>query len=123
MRYNIEIVRPSKMSVSFTTFIWKINLVNKLDQTNSEEFELFILTIIRGGVRKILFDFDELRYIDSAGLGKIINITKNIRALKGNITITRCAPNIMDILKLVKLEKFIKIFGSNEEGINYLKLA
>lgn len=123
MKINIEIIKPSKASVDETTFICKISLINKLDQENSAELEYLTTILIKGGLRKILFDMDELRYIDSSGIGRIINLTKNIRTLKGNVTIARCSSNIQDVFKLVQIEKFIKIFISNEEAINYLKLT
>jgi len=123
MRFNIEIIKPVKASVDTRTFICKVNVINKLDQDNCEEFEFILTTLTKGGLGKLMFDLDELRYIDSSGIGKMINITKNMRALKGNVAVTRCSPNVMEVFTLVHLEKFIKIFNSNEEGISYLKLT
>ena len=64
---------------------------------------------------------DELRYVDSSGIGKIINTTKHIRSVKGNLTVARCAPNVKEVFDLVHLEKFLEIFNSIEEAINFLK--
>ena len=123
MKINIDIIKPSKASVDARTFVFKIGLLNKLDQNNCEELEMILMILIAGGARRILFDLDELRYIDSSGIGKIINITKLLRTQEGNVVISRCSPNITEILQLVHMEKFIKIFSSNEEGISYLKLT
>lgn len=123
MRFNIEIIRPSKASVEPKSFICKVNLINKLDQDSCEEFEFLIMTLIKGGLRKILYDIDELRYVDSSGIGKMINITKQLRSLQGNAAIARISTNVMEVFKLVHLEKFINIFTSNEEAISYLKLS
>jgi len=101
--------------------ILKIVPYQKIDQTNANIFADILLTLIKGGVRKMVIDFSEINYIDSSGIGKIINITKVIRKLGGNVTITRCNEKIMEILSLVKLDTFIKFFASNEEGINYLQ--
>ena len=123
MKFNIEIIRPSKANTDPKSFICKVNLINKLDQDNCDEFEFIIMTLIKGGLRKMLYDIDELRYVDSSGIGKMINITKQMRSLEGNAAIARTAPNVMEVFKLVHLEKFINIFTSNEEAISYLKLS
>jgi anti-sigma B factor antagonist len=123
MKFGIEIIKPSKVSVDQKTFMCKINIINRLDQETSAEFDFISNTLIRGGLTRLLIDLDELRYIDSSGIGKMINLTKSIRAMKGNIAIARCTASVQEIFKLVQLEKFIKIFNSNDEAINYLKLS
>jgi len=123
MKFNIEIIKPSKASVDPKSFICKVNPINKLDQENGAEFEFLLMTLIKGGLRKILLDLDELRYVDSSGIGKIINITKHVRTIEGNVAAARCSPNVLEIFELVHLEKFIRIFNSNEEAISYLKLS
>ncbi len=123
MKFNIEILRPSKASVDPKSFICKISFINKLDQGSCDEFEFLLMTLVQGGLKKVLYDMDELRYVDSSGIGKIINTTKHIRTIEGNVAIARCAPNVMEVFKLVHMEKFINIFGSNEEAISYLKLS
>ena len=123
MRFNLEIIKSSKATVDQKTFICKVSLINKLDQENCSEFEFMMMTLIKGGLKRVLIDIDELRYVDSSGIGKIINLTKNIRSLKGNLAISRCSANIQEVFRLVQIEKFIKIFNSNDEAINYLKLT
>ncbi len=124
MLFDIEIIKPNpNVQADYNTLIFKIGLKNRFDHSVAEQVELFAFTLIRAGVKKIVFDFAELRYIDSAGIGKIINITKILRQQKGNVAISRVTDEILQILKLVKLDTFIKIFLSNEEAINFLKLS
>ncbi len=101
--------------------IFQISLSEKLDQFNMNTFEILMLTLIKGGVRKIVFNMKNLKYIDSSGIGKMINIAKIIRKTGGNLTITQCNEKIYEIFKLVKLDTFIKFFLTNEEGANYLQ--
>lgn len=121
MQIDIELLKIEEDATEIRDFICRLGLTAKLDQTNTTHFELLVLTLIQGGIRKILLDMDELKYIDSSGIGKIINITKYLRKVKGNITITSCSPQVDKTLKLVKLDNFISFFTSNDEGFNYLK--
>jgi anti-anti-sigma factor len=121
MKLDIEIIKTDPASIDTAGSICKIGLYNELDRKMDNDFEFIITSLVNNGIRKILFDMENLRYIDSSGIGKVINITKLIRKLNGNCTITRCSPQIMEILVLIKLENFIKIFPSMEEGINFLR--
>ncbi|MDD5066094.1 MAG: STAS domain-containing protein [bacterium] len=121
MKLDIEIIKPDAGTSDLNNYICKICLFNELDRKSDNDFEFIITALINGGIRKILFDLENLRYVDSSGIGKIISTTKLIRKLNGNVTITRCSTQIMEILVLIKLENFIKIFPSAEEGMNFLK--
>lgn len=121
MKLDIEIVKPDPASTDPGSYICRISLFNELDRKQDNDFEFLVTSLVNNGIRKILFDMENLRYVDSSGIGKIINITKLIRKLNGNVTITRCSPQITEILVLIKLENFIKIFPSVEEGLNFLR--
>lgn len=122
MKINFELINK-KDSKDNKEIICKIGLFNKLDNDNANQFEKFFEILVKGGINRLLFDLNELRYIDSTGIGRLIKITKNIRKLKGDVAITRCSAHILEIFKLVRLEKFIKIFNSNEEGLNFLNFT
>ncbi len=124
MQFDIEIIKPNLQTpVNYKTIIFKIAPQNKIDQSITEQFEIFFYTLIRAGVKRFLLDLNGLKYIDSSGIGKIINITKVLRKQGGNITIARVPQEIMQVFKLVKLDTFIKIFISVEEAVNFLKLV
>ena len=122
MKIDIEMRKSTEEATDIKNYICKVGLTAILDQKNTQHFETFILTLINGGLRKLLLDLSELKHIDSSGIGKIINISKCIRKMKGNITITKCNPDVNKTLKLVKLGNFVSIFASNDEGFNYLAL-
>lgn len=120
MKINIEILKSSDASTNPHTYICKIGLSNKLDHSNALHLENALLFMIQGGMKKLMLDLTDLKYIDSTGIGKLIKITKTLRKTKGDVCITKCTSHIVEIFKLVRLEKFIKIFNSNEEGLNFL---
>lgn len=120
MKIDIEILKSSDAVAKPHTFICKIGLSNKLDHSNAPHLENALLFMIQGGMRKLMLDLTDLKYIDSTGIGRLIKIIKTLRKTKGDVCITKCNSHIVEIFKLVRLEKFIKIFSSNEEGLNFL---
>lgn len=119
MKIDIEFINSTEVQNK----IVKCLLLDKIDINSSNTLEMLILYLAQAGIRKFILDFKEVTYIDSSGIGKIINITKVLRKQKGEISITRVSQDIMNIFNLIKLGSFIKIFPTNEEAINYLKLV
>ncbi|MBU1075767.1 MAG: STAS domain-containing protein [Spirochaetes bacterium] len=121
MKIDLEIIKTIEKSSKIHSGICKICIYNKLDRDNAIELGTILQTLIQGGITKIVFDLGELKYVDSTGIGRIITITKYLRKIKGDVTITRCSPHLMEVFRLVRLENFIKIFDSYEQGLNYIK--
>ena len=74
--------------------------------------------LIMGGALKIVVNLQNLTTIDSTGIGVLINYAKLIRKNKGDIVLCNVTSDIYQILKVISLEKFIKIYVTEVEGIN-----
>lgn len=117
MKVSVETIASSKSG----GLICKIDLKGTLDNNNIQEFDFIINALIEGGMKKIILDIDDLQYIDSTGIGAFIRITKRLRQLNGEVAITRYTSQILNIVKPIKMENFIKFFPNIKEGINYLE--
>ena len=87
MNMIIEIIKISPVStdrIDYSTIIFKAVLPSKVDVDNSKDLWFYLNTIITGGALKIFLDMKKLDYIDSAGIGVIINAAKMIRLKKGD---------------------------------------
>jgi anti-anti-sigma factor len=117
----MDIIKISPVStdrIDYSTLIFKAELPQKVDVDNSKDLWLFFSTIINGGALKIYLDLKKLDYIDSAGIGVIINAAKMIRLKKGDIVIANISDDIRSIFKVISLENFIKIYNSEVEALN-----
>lgn len=125
MTINATLLRTSMRqdeTTDFNTIIYKIKSDSKIDIDNSEELFTFLKTIVAGGVIKVLFDLQGVHYIDSSGIGVLINIAKIIRSNKGDIALLNVSTDLESIFKLVKLQRFISIFPNEEDAVNFFKL-
>ncbi|MCP4137020.1 MAG: STAS domain-containing protein [bacterium] len=120
MKFIVEIIKPTRSSKEFDKYIFKISPENNLDSNNIDEFEFILVSTIEGGVKKIIIDIEELNYIDSYAIGKLINITKKIRQVGGELAITRYSSSIYNIVRIINMEKYIKFFPTNDEGVEFL---
>ncbi len=119
MKFNIEAI-SSTVADSDKNMILKIELKGNLDNKFVDKFDFLLSSLINGGVRKIIFDIEELLYVDSIGIGKIIEIIKILRKAGGEAVITRYNSNILNIVEPIEMDNFVKFLPGVEEGVNLL---
>lgn len=65
------------------------------------------------GERKFVIDFSRTGYIDSAGLGVLISISKQVRTQGGDLVLTNLNEDLRSLFQLTKLDT---LFGIVEPG-------
>ncbi len=103
-------------------WVFTVTLKGRIDQENNSPFNGIINILIKGGARYIIFDFLDLQYIDSTGLGTVINAAKKVRQMEGKIAIVAMNPTLMQVFELVNLSSFIPIFKSINEAANTIRV-
>lgn len=59
--------------------------------------------------RKTIFDFDQVTFMDSAGIGMIIGRYKRVKMLGGKIEMIHVKPTVKKIFDMCGISKLIKI--------------
>ena len=67
--------------------------------------------IIEKGPEEVLLDLKGLKSITSSGIGKIVLLYKELQKKKGVLKIEGVNGTIMEIFKIVKLDKLVEIHG------------
>ena len=69
----------------------------------------------------VIVDLTKIQYIDTSGIGFIAN-TKNMLKSNGSELVITCDnENILDIMRIIKLNSFVKIFSTLEAAEEYMK--
>ena len=66
-------------------------------------------------IQSIIFVFTEVSFMDSSGIGMLLNRYKQVKRLGGNLYLTGCSKGILRIIKLSGLEKIVKITHSIDD--------
>ena len=90
-----------------------LNIGEQLVIRGRQEFRDVVLQELEKGERKFVVDFARTGYIDSAGLGVLISISKQIRAEGGELTLTNLNDDLRSLFHLTKLDT---LFGIIEPG-------
>jgi anti-sigma B factor antagonist len=120
MNIEFDVIKVSHVSadkIDYTTLIFKVTLPQKVDIDNSKDLWIYLKTLVTGGAQKIFIDLQKVNYIDSSGIGILINTAKLLRKQKGDIVMANVSDDIKSIFKVIKLEDFISIYNSEVEAV------
>ncbi len=124
MGFEIEILNLSfinKENIDYETIIFYLTYPEKIDIETSRQLWVFLSTLINGGARKIIVDLKKVTQIDSGGISTLISATKNIRKNNGDLVLTHLQDSILNILDVVRVGSFIKIFNTDVDAVQYFR--
>jgi anti-sigma B factor antagonist len=98
-----------------------INAAGVFDADGSSSFMYILMALINGGVTRVIVDMNDLEFIDSLGIGTLINAAKQIRKKNGDLVLARVPDKIEKILQPVNIQRFIKMYATEQDAIHHLK--
>lgn len=102
--------------------IFIIKIANLLDTDRTRDAWDILKIFINGGVKYILIDMENLDFIDSLGISLLINTAKLIRSNHGDLGLVNVSQKIDNILNPIYIQRFMKIFTTPEESIQYFRM-
>ncbi|MDK2801039.1 MAG: hypothetical protein PWP27_1132 [Clostridiales bacterium] len=108
------------MQISFQitnrTLIAKIE--GELDHHTSIEIrEKIDREINRNQIKNLIFDFENLNFMDSSGIGVIIGRYKYIQKLNGKVSIANLNLHVQRIITVSGLHKIVPIFDNVQDAL------
>ena len=67
--------------------------------------------------RKLLLNFDNVEYMSSAALGKLITLHKKLVGLGGKLVLCSIDPQIREVFEITNLHKVFTIRGDEQEAL------
>ncbi|MBQ7528799.1 STAS domain-containing protein [bacterium] len=95
-----------------------VSLSGEIDVYTSPKVKETINALIEGGSYNLIINLEQVRYIDSTGLGVLIGALKKVREHEGNIYLVCVDQQIKKVFTITGLVKIFKIFENNEEAIS-----
>lgn len=91
-----------------------------LDKSEAEELITVVEEKIKAGINKILMNFREIEYINSAGLSVLITILTQSRNNYGELLLCNVPDKISKLLVTSKLHNIFNVVYSEDEAIKAL---
>ncbi len=91
-----------------------------LDKSEAEELLAEVLKKIKAGSNKILMNFHEMEYMNSAGLSVLITLLTQSRNNYGELLLCKVPEKISKLLVTSKLHNIFNVVDSEDEAIKAL---
>ena len=92
-------------------------LSGRLAAGGDEQLREAINTLLASGRTKILVDFGEVTYMDSAGIGELVSSYRTTKRFGGALKILKPGKRIEDSLELTQLLPIFEIFEDEDAAI------
>lgn len=93
-----------------------------LDAFSEATFRKVVGKCIDDGPPHIVLDLSKIDFVDSSGLGALVQLVKKAQEAKGSLQIVT-NPRVTQTVKLVRLEKFLSLQPSVEEALEKVKAS
>lgn len=80
-----------------------------------------IYTLVKDGLKNVIFDMSGLNYTNSAGLGTLISALTTMRKIGGDLRLAGLTENVSHLFSITQLMKVFNIYGSVEEASDSYK--
>lgn len=111
---NLEQERGLNMKKIIDRQTLHLYIEGELDMKNANDLKKLIdLEIDKKGIRTITLHMQDLKFIDSSGLGVILGRYKKLLPLGGKVQITNVPPHLYKIMELSGLPKIIEFTADN----------
>jgi anti-sigma B factor antagonist len=89
---------------------------NHLDALNAQEFTDQYSAIVAGST-SVAINMTNVQFVDSSGLGAILNLVRDIHEQRGKIAIFGSQPSVKVLFRLVRLSNLVTILDSRDQAI------
>ncbi|MCU0820998.1 MAG: STAS domain-containing protein [Spirochaetes bacterium] len=94
-----------------------IQVAGEVDLYNVSELKKALFSITDGSCRSVVVDMKNVNYMDSSGIGALVAGQKKMRAHNGTFALMNIHEDVLNILKLATLDRFFRIYESEDEII------
>lgn len=93
-----------------------------LDAFSEPTFRKVLGSKVDEGPKNIILDLSQIDFVDSSGLGALVQLAKQAQTAEGTLQIVTNA-RVTQTVKLVRLEKFLALQTSVDAALENLKPA
>lgn len=93
-----------------------------LTSHNSSDLKSEIAILVAEGYTSILLNLSELEFMDSSGLGALLNTDRTARENNGILVIYGLNENNSNLIRIAKLDKVLLLAPTQKEGLDLLIL-
>jgi len=100
-----------------------VELQEEIDLFHANKLKLYFNKIFESSHSKIILNFQDVTYIDSSGIGALLNIYKETKKRNINMFFVNIHGSVKKVIELTKLDDYFPIVRSEDEAMEKLQGA
>jgi len=81
----------------------------RIDAHNSSDLKDYLLHMIEKGAVNIVVQLEQVKFVDSSGLGALLSGFKHAEAKSGNLALCNIQPQVLSMFELTRLNRVFEI--------------
>ena len=94
-----------------------ISVSGEVDLYNVSELKKALFSVTDGTYSSVVVDLKDVNYMDSSGIGALVAGQKKMRAHNGKFALINIHDDVLNILKLATLDRFLTIYEDENDLI------
>lgn len=94
-----------------------VALAGNLDLSVQKKLQAELSQIFKENELDTILDFSEVVFIDSACLGVLVSLVKELRQKKGDIKLVKLTDDVKSIFQITRLDKIFHIYDVMQEAV------
>ncbi len=95
-------------------------LNGSIDPASIDDFDSIFDELLSAGTKRIIMDLEKLKYINSTGMGIMVQYCDQLAEDGGGLVLMRVQPKITLVLEMLGLQEFFPIVAAEEEAVSAL---
>ncbi|MGR9051658.1 MAG: STAS domain-containing protein [Gammaproteobacteria bacterium] len=88
----------------------------RIDAHNSSDLKQYIVEMIEGGEVNIVVQLQEVKFVDSSGLGALLAGFKHAAAKSGKLALSNVQQQVLSMFELTRLNRVFEIYADLDEA-------
>ncbi|MCP4683894.1 MAG: STAS domain-containing protein [bacterium] len=95
-----------------------LSLSGRLDLANGSTLKDQLKQLFANNKTSIHLNLADVEFINSSGLGALVSIMKEVRLIKGRLTLSNPASYVQEIFEITQLSHIFEIYSTEEEALS-----
>ncbi len=95
-----------------------VALSGDVDLHHAPTLHATLVNIANGRPKRLIVNLEEVPYMDSSGVGTLVEILRRVTAYKGTMALIGLNPRVRSVFEITKLDKFFTICDTEQEALD-----
>lgn len=94
-----------------------VKLAGEVDMSHSPGVHQALVEVLENRPGRLVIDLTEVSYMDSSGVGILVDALRRVRVSGGKLVLAAVAPRVLSVLQITKLDQFFEMHPTLQEAL------